>query len=116
MNARDAKRVDSLYRNLKQLPMMTVLGVLVPVLILILPPVGLAYWWLRRRLLANVDAGRIVVEPHDRKGSKRGRPSTAKQLEYIRHDGARQLIFVAVACAAVGSLLLGLIAYVAFDL
>ena len=37
------KRIDSLYRNLKQLPLLAVLGILVPILLPIVPLLSLAY-------------------------------------------------------------------------
>ena len=107
MTLKQAKRVDSLARNLKQLPLYTLLCVFVPLFWLFLPLITLAYWWARRGVLADYHAGRLRVEEHDLSSQKPGKPSPAEQLDFVIDRGGRKLVLPAVMCA-LGSGILGL--------
>ena len=86
------KQIDSLYRNLKQLPLLAVLGILVPILLPIVPLLSLAYLFLRSRLLSEVDSGDIAIDPvADAQSAKVGELSVIRKLEYIRNSGGRHV-------------------------
>ncbi len=44
MDARTEKRIEELYRNAKQMPLLTVLGLLVPIVLLFAVPLGIVYF------------------------------------------------------------------------
>ncbi|HEX2475403.1 MAG TPA: hypothetical protein VHK01_11685 [Lacipirellulaceae bacterium] len=102
MDKKTDKRIDSLYRNLKQLPLLAVLGIIVPILLPFVPLLCLAYLYLRSRLLTEIDSGAIAIDPvTDAQTAKVGEVSVINKLEYIRNAGGRVssilLVFVAVA-------------------
>jgi hypothetical protein len=83
MDARAAKRVDSLYRNLKQLPLLGLLGLFIPLIGILLPVVAPAYSLIRSRLVADYRAGLLVPEEHDRVSAKLGELTTEQKLLFI---------------------------------
>ena len=85
MTSAAAKRVDSLYRNLRSLPLLTLLSVVVPPLLVVLLPVGIGYWALRRGVIRDNAAGQFPVEPADRRSAKPGDKTTEQKLDYILH-------------------------------
>ncbi len=62
MDDAQAKRIDGLYRNAKQMPILAVLGVLVPLLLLLGAPLGILYASWRKGLLSDIDAGKIELD------------------------------------------------------
>lgn len=56
MDPRATKRIDSLYRNLKMLPTLAIVGVVVPIVGLVLLPIAAGYWYLRSRMLRDFAA------------------------------------------------------------
>jgi hypothetical protein len=57
------KRIDSLYRNLRSFPLLIVVSVLIPIFLLFLPLLSLAYLYLRGKLLREIDSGMAIIEP-----------------------------------------------------
>jgi|HubBroStandDraft_6_1064221.scaffolds.fasta_scaffold29314_3 hypothetical protein len=82
MDTKTAKRVDSIYRNLKQLPLLGLLGI-IPLIGILLPIVTPAYALLRSHLVHEYRAGLIVLEEHDRVSTKPGELSTEQKLLFI---------------------------------
>jgi hypothetical protein len=81
------KRIDTLYRNTRQMPLLAILGILVPIILIIGGPLGLLYWFWRRDLLRAVDSGAIVLDPvpPSLPGTRQsGNLSSAAKLEFIR--------------------------------
>jgi hypothetical protein len=83
MDAKAAKRVDSLYRNLKQLPLLGLIGFVIPLIGILLPFITPAYSLLRSRLVRDYRDGLIVPEDHDRVSTKLGELSTEQKLLFI---------------------------------
>ena len=108
MNLKQTERVDSLARSLRQVPLFTLLCVFIPLFWLFLPLVTLAYWWSRRGVLADYEAGRLRVEEHDLAPRTGGRPSPAQQLDFIVDQGGRKLALPAAVCV-LGTAVLGLV-------
>jgi hypothetical protein len=112
MDAKTAKRVDSIYRNLKQLPLLGVIGIFIPLIGILLPVVTPAYSWLRSRLVRDYRAGFIVPEEHDRVSTKLGELSTEQKLLFIVDGRLRLWVPYAVGgfwLLALGGLVLGTI-------
>jgi hypothetical protein len=101
MDSRTAKRIDSLYRNMKSMPVLTVLSVLVPILLLFAPLLSLAYLYLRAKLLRDVEAGRIVLDPVvDSRPPKAGESSIQEKLNYISDNNSRILMPLVIMLGA----------------
>jgi hypothetical protein len=101
MDKKASKRIDSLYRNIKQLPLLAVLGIIIPILLPFVPLLCLAYLYLRSRLLQEIDSGKIPIDPvADSRTEKVGDISVMRKLETIRTGGGRLwtilMIFLAV--------------------
>ena len=91
MDRRATKRIDSLYRNLKMLPTLAIVGVVVPIVGLVLLPIAAGYWYLRSRMLRDFAAGKFAaaggpplygsgeVTPHDK-------------LKYIADNGSNLVL------------------------
>jgi|SRR6476659_5785354 len=93
MDAKTAKRIDSLYRNMKSMPLLTVLAILVPIFLLFAPLLSLAYLYLRAKLLKEIDSGQIVVDPVADAGlTKPGEPTISEKIDYIRNNNSRILM------------------------
>jgi hypothetical protein len=112
MDKRTAKRIDSLYRNMKSFPLLIVLAVIVPLLQICVLPLSLGYLFLRRRLLQQVDAGKIAFDRTIDDQLMRPDPLTLEEkAEFIRRHNTRLwtplLIVVAVTLSLV--LLLGVL-------
>ena len=63
MDKRTEKRIDSLYRNIKSFNVLMILSIFVPLLLLFAVPLSFAYLYLRRRLLRDINSGRIELAP-----------------------------------------------------
>jgi hypothetical protein len=110
MDKKTSKRIDSLYRNMKQLPLLAVLAVFVAILLPFVPLLCLAYIYLRSRLLREIDSGKIPIDPAtDGQSAKVGELTNVQKLEYIRSGGGRLwsilLIFVAAPAIVVALLI-----------
>ena len=89
MDQNSAKRVDSIYRNIKQLPLLGCLGVFVPFIGVLLLPIAITYSILLSRLLRDCDNGNPAVEDHDRIPSRLGDVSTEQKLDFLRYGNTR---------------------------
>ncbi|NQT37786.1 MAG: hypothetical protein HQ581_09870 [Planctomycetes bacterium] len=96
MDKKAAKRVDSIYRNIKQLPLLAAIGFFVGIIGVMLIPIALAYGHLRSKLLRDCASGRIVVEKHDQRSVKPGELTTEQKLEFLQYGDTRMWIPVAV--------------------
>ena len=114
IDKKTARRIDSLYRNMKSMPVLTVLAVIVPIFLLFAPLLSLAYLFVRTKLLQEVDSGRIVIDPLDDENfSKPGEPTVSEKIDYIRTHNSRivmplvimvvvaLLIAMAIVCTSV---------------
>jgi hypothetical protein len=82
-----AKRIDTLYRNTKQMPTLAILGIFVPIILVIGGPLGLLYWFWRRELLQTVDSGALSLDlvPPPLPGERQtGELSAAAKLDFVR--------------------------------
>lgn len=105
-NARVAKRVDSLYRNVKMMPVLTALGLFVPLMLMLAVPLALVYLFLRRQLLEGIDRGAIVIDPNH---------AAAEQVAYLREHSLRLWaplyvagVWIALFTVIFGSIALGI--------
>jgi hypothetical protein len=81
------KRIDTLYRNTKQMPILAVVGLFVPIALLIGGPLGLLYWYWRKGLLNAIDSGKLAVDlapPPLPSGGRMRELSSRAKLDYIR--------------------------------
>ena len=81
------KRIDTLYRNTRQMPLLSILGIFVPLVLLIGAPLGLLYWFWRRDLLQSADSGALALDPAPPplpNTRQSGELSTATKLDFIR--------------------------------
>ncbi len=106
------KKIDTLYRNTKQMPIFAVLGIFVPIALVIGGPLGLLYWFWRRRLLEAADAGRLVFAPTPPPLPSPGRVaelSTPAKLDFIRRHKHALLIplYLLAAFAAIFGAFIG---------
>ena len=89
------KRIDTLYRNTKQMPILVILGFFVPITLVISGPLGLVYWFWRRALLLAADSGTLTLEtvPPPIPGARpAGGLSPAAKLDFIRRHKHSLLI------------------------
>jgi hypothetical protein len=101
VDAKTAKRIDSLYRNLKSFPLLVVLAFFVPLLQICVLPLSLGYLYLRRKLLKDVDAGKITFNRATDDQLIRPDPMTLEEkATFIRRHSTRlwlpMIIVVAV--------------------
>ena len=87
MDKKAAKEIDSLYRNIKQLPLLGCLGVFIPILGIFLLPLVFVYTYLRNRLLGKLARGQIQLEEHDSQPQSSGQLSTKQKIEFIKNAG-----------------------------
>ena len=81
------KKIDTLYRNTKQMPILAIVGIFVPIALVIGGPLGLLYWFWRRGLLEALDSGRLVFDPAPPPLPSPGRVaelSSPAKLDFIR--------------------------------
>jgi hypothetical protein len=64
LNPELEKQVEAIYSNTKRMPVLTILGFIFPVLLIFAGPLGLLDWFRRNRILADYDAGNIVLHPN----------------------------------------------------
>ena len=96
MTPKAAERVDRLYRNLRQVPLLLLLSFLVPPLWLVTLPAGTVLWWQRRRTVRRHEDGDLSLGPADREPPRPGKPTTEQQLDYVLHEGGRWVRLIAV--------------------
>jgi hypothetical protein len=100
VDKKTSKRIDSLYRNIKQLPLLAVLGIFIPILLPFVPLLCLAYLYLRSRLLAEIDSGKLPIDlVADSKTAKVGELSVVDKLKVIRSGGGRLWAILAIFLA-----------------
>lgn len=107
------KRIDTLYRTTRQMPLLTILGLFIPLVLLIGGPLGLMYWFWRRGLLQAADSGSLELDsvPPPLPGAKQsGELSPAAKLEYIRNH-KHTLLLPGLVLAVVVILIGGLICF-----
>lgn len=102
MDARTAKRIDSLYRNINSFWLLAIMSLVVPIVLLFVLPLSLAYLYLRAKLLKEVDSGKIVLDQVEAiKPSRKNDLTTEQKVDFIRRNNSRlwapSIIFVAVA-------------------
>lgn len=81
------KKIDTLYRNTNQMPLLAILGIFVPIVLVIGGPLGLFYWFWRRKLLEAIDSGGLVLAAAPPPLPSAGRVaelSSAAKLDFIR--------------------------------
>lgn len=83
MDPRLAKRIDHLYRNCKQMPLLCILGLFVPIILLFVAPLSLVYAAQRSRLLREVKSIDLAASDAER----RVRPTPAEQVSYLQNNG-----------------------------
>jgi hypothetical protein len=100
MDQKTRKRIDSLYRNVKQIPILGAIGLFMPLFALITGPLALAYLYLRSKLLSEIDRGVIDIDAIAQGEPLRpGEPSTWWKVEYLRHHSIG--LWATLAMAAV---------------
>lgn len=92
MDAKTARRVDGVYRNIKQLPLLGCLGLLIPLIGVLLLPIALACSLLKSKLLHDYQAGKIRIEDHDRVPAKPGDVSTEQKLKFLQYEDTRMWV------------------------
>lgn len=92
MDAKSAKRVDGVYRNIKQLPTLGCLGILIPIIGIIMLPIAIAYSILLSGLLRDYKSGKISLEDHDRVPPKPGELSTEQKLQFLQSGDTRMWV------------------------
>ena len=82
------KKIDTIYRNTRQMPILAILGIFVPFILVIGGPLGLLYWFWRRDILPAADSGSLGLDsvpptlpPAARQS---GGLSPATKLDFIR--------------------------------
>lgn len=90
MDSKSSKRVNGVYRNIKQLPLLGGLGVLIPIVGILLLPITLMYHFMMSQLLRDFRNNQFAVEDHDRVPLKPGKPSTEQQLHFLL-NGSKML-------------------------
>jgi hypothetical protein len=81
------KKIDTIYRNTRQMPLLAILGLFVPIILVIGGPLGLLYWFWRRDILQAADSGALALDsvPPPLPNAKRsGELSTAAKFDFIR--------------------------------
>jgi hypothetical protein len=90
MDAKIEKRIDSLYRNISSFTTLTILSVIVPILLIFVVPLSLAYLYLRAKLLAEIDTGRIRLDSVMSDNSARtAGMTTVQKVDFIRQNSGR---------------------------
>jgi hypothetical protein len=92
MDAKSAKRVDSIYRNIKQFPLLGCLGILIPIIGVLLLPLALLYSSLMSKLLRDYQSGKITVEDHDCVSAQPGDLSTEQKLQFLQYGDTRMWV------------------------
>ena len=90
MDAKTEKHIDQLYRNSRQMVLLSILGLFVPIVLVIAAPLGIMYALERSRLLKKVDRGNLDIA-----GSAEPAPGTASasdKITYLRERPIRFLI------------------------
>ena len=87
MDKRVARRIDSLYRNYKQLPTLGCLGALIPVIGVFLLPISLAYIYLRSKLVNDVREGRVAADKEEETSGPND-VTTAEKIRYLTEGDA----------------------------
>ena len=110
------KKIDTLYRNTKQMPILAAVGVIVPIILVIGGGLGLLYWFWRRDLLAAADSGKLRFDPAPPPLLSPGRVvelSLAEKFDFIRSHKHSLLIplylfvaFAFVLCAFIAFLVI----------
>jgi hypothetical protein len=103
MNPQLSKRTAYLYRSCKQMPLLCVLSLLVPILMPFVLPLCIVYAMQRRRLLSEVESATGTSNESDVEDE------TRSQLAYLRANGGRfyyPLVAVAVVAVVVASVAL----------
>ncbi|QDU42730.1 hypothetical protein Mal52_11970 [Symmachiella dynata] len=113
IDEKTTKRVDSLYRNIKQLLPLGCLAYFVPVIGFILLPILIGYTRLRSNLRKDYAKGLIQIEEHDSVSPKPGELSPQQKLEFLLHGNARLWIPTFITVLFWG-LVLALFAYELF--
>jgi hypothetical protein len=96
-----AKRIDSLYRNINSFLTLAVLSLIIPLLMLFVVPLSLAYLHLRAKLLRDVDSGKISFDRTETVSINRTSALTMEQkVDFIRRHDTRLwvpiIVFVGV--------------------
>lgn len=89
MDAKTAKRIDSLYRNVKQLPLLGCLSIIIPIFGLFLLPLVLVYKYLLNQLRKEHAKGQIEYNAAERSSKKPGEPSIDEKLRLLLHEDTR---------------------------
>ncbi len=76
------KRIDSLYRNCKQMPIFTLFGFVIPLFLLIGAPLGFVYAADRKKLLKGIADGEIEVDRRARTKNI----SVGAQIDFIEKN------------------------------
>ena len=82
MDKDNEKRLDTLYRNTKQMPILTILGIFVPIVLFVAAPLGILYSIWRRNFLRDIDSEKFALT--DPETPTQGVLSNSEKLEFIR--------------------------------
>jgi hypothetical protein len=106
MDDKTARRIDSLYRNINSFLLLAILSLFIPIFLLFVVPLSLAYLYLRAKLLAEIDSRQIILD--DAPPLRAGRSSeltTTQKVDFIRRNTARlwapSIILIGVAMIGV---------------
>ena len=105
MSMADSKfeeKIDSVYRITKQMPIVSVLGLLVPIILVIGCVIGLFHWFRRWNLLKAVDSGRVILDqapPPIPNAIQSGELSSVAKLDFIRNNKHTLLVPLYIAFA-----------------
>jgi hypothetical protein len=103
MDARTERRIDSLYRNIKSFHFLMVVSIFVPVMLLFVVPLSLTYLYLRRKLLSDIEAGRVALAPLvEARMAQSGGELLIDKIDFIGSHDTRLWVpvFVSAAIAA----------------
>ena len=90
MDDKTERRIDSLYRNISSFTTLTILSVFVPIFLLFVVPLSLAYLYLRAKLLKEIDSGQIQLSNGiAAKSAGAAGMTTAQKVEFIRQNSGR---------------------------
>ncbi len=93
MDERTVKRVDSVYRNIRQMPLLSALGIFVPIVGIVLLPVAIGYSFFLSSLLRQYRNQEIQFGAEAHFSQRDGEPSTEQKLVFLQRNGRRHLLF-----------------------
>jgi hypothetical protein len=100
----ELEEIDELYRNCKSMPLITILGILFPIVLLIAAPLAIMYYSRNKKLLSNINI-------HEIESSSTDSVSISDKIEYLRKHKDRFFFpLIPLICLVAIGLLVGLVA------